>query len=209
MQRTSGILLHPTALAGPFKIGDLGNQARLFIDFLAKAGQSVWQILPLGPTGYGHSPYNALSAFAGNPTLIDLQQLVDIGELEHSASNMPSKTAWQWTSPRYTLSKTSCLWQPGNAFSRQQRIQEERLSTLSAENRQTGLMTSASSWPYVRNFRDRHGMTGRRSFAPGSSRPLQEHRAELAQSCLLYKYQQFVFAEQWQNTEKLCQPQGH
>lgn len=82
MQRSSGILLHPTALSGPFKIGDLGKEARLFMDFLIKAGQSVLQILPLGPTGYGHSPYNALSAFAGNPVLINLQQLVDSGELE-------------------------------------------------------------------------------------------------------------------------------
>src|SRR5210317_1396904 len=84
MQRSSGILLHPTSLPDPFKIGALGREARLFIDFLTKAGQSVWQILPLGPTGYGHSPYNALSAFAGNPALIDLQQLVDCGDMEAS-----------------------------------------------------------------------------------------------------------------------------
>ena len=76
MQRASGVLLHPTALPGPFRIGDLGEEAFLFVDFLVKAGQSLWQILPLGPTGYGHSPYNALSAFAGNPALINLQQLV-------------------------------------------------------------------------------------------------------------------------------------
>jgi len=77
MPRSSGVLLHPTALPGPHGIGALGAEARAFVDFLAGAGQSVWQTLPLGPTGYGDSPYNALSAFAGNPALIDLQQLAD------------------------------------------------------------------------------------------------------------------------------------
>ncbi|HEY7744912.1 MAG TPA: 4-alpha-glucanotransferase, partial [Desulfuromonadales bacterium] len=65
--RASGILLHPTSLPGPHGIGSLGAEAYAFVDFLAGAGQSIWQILPLGPTGYGDSPYSALSAFAGNP----------------------------------------------------------------------------------------------------------------------------------------------
>jgi len=81
LQRSSGILLHPTSLPGPFGIGTLGREAELFLDFLAAAGQSVWQILPLGPTGYGDSPYSAYSAFAGNPLLICPRQLVTAGEL--------------------------------------------------------------------------------------------------------------------------------
>lgn len=80
--RASGVLLHPTALPGPHGIGALGVEARAFIDFLADAGQSFWQILPLGPTGFGDSPYNALSAFAGNPLLIDLPTLVAWGDLD-------------------------------------------------------------------------------------------------------------------------------
>src|SRR5512139_477805 len=82
LPRSSGILLHPTALPGPHGIGALGTEARAFVDFLAAAGQSVWQVLPLGPTGYGASPYNALSAFAGNPLLIDLPTLVAWGDLD-------------------------------------------------------------------------------------------------------------------------------
>jgi 4-alpha-glucanotransferase len=82
LPRASGILLHPTALPGPHGIGALGAEARGFADFLAAAGQSVWQTLPLGPTGFGDSPYNALSAFAGNPLLIDLPTLVVLGDLE-------------------------------------------------------------------------------------------------------------------------------
>ena len=81
LRRSSGVLLHPTALPGPHGIGTLGAAARDFVDFLAAAGQSVWQVLPLGPTGYGDSPYNGLSAFAGNPLLIDLPTLVAWGDL--------------------------------------------------------------------------------------------------------------------------------
>ena len=80
--RASGILLHPTALPGPHGIGALGTEARAFVDFLKAAGQSVWQTLPLGPTGFGDSPYTALSAFAGNPLLIDLPTLVAQGDLD-------------------------------------------------------------------------------------------------------------------------------
>jgi 4-alpha-glucanotransferase len=79
--RASGILLHPTSLAGGHGVGDLGPAAHGFLDFLADAGQSIWQMLPLGPTGYGDSPYQCLSAFAGNPLLISLDLLRDEGLL--------------------------------------------------------------------------------------------------------------------------------
>jgi len=83
--RSSGILLHPTSLPSPHGIGDLGAEARRFVDFLAGAGQKLWQVLPLGPTGYGDSPYQCLSASAGNPLLISLEQLVERGYLAPSA----------------------------------------------------------------------------------------------------------------------------
>ena len=79
--RASGILLHPTSLPGPFGIGDLGPDAFAFIDFLADSGQSIWQVLPLGPTGYGDSPYQCFSAFAGNPLLISPTKLIEYGLL--------------------------------------------------------------------------------------------------------------------------------
>src|SRR5580700_5827276 len=83
--RSSGILLHPTSLASPYGIGDLGAEARRFVDFLAAAGQSLWQVLPLGPTGYGDSPYQCFSARAGNPLLISLEGLVEKSWLDASA----------------------------------------------------------------------------------------------------------------------------
>ena len=68
--RKSGLILHPTSLPGPFACGDIGPAAHAFVDFLADAGQSIWQVLPLGPTGYGDSPYQCFSAFAGQPLLV-------------------------------------------------------------------------------------------------------------------------------------------
>ena len=80
--RESGILMHITSLPGPYGIGTMGKQAYAFVDFLEKAGQSYWQILPLTPTGYGDSPYQSFSACAGNHYLIDLDTLVEEGLLK-------------------------------------------------------------------------------------------------------------------------------
>ncbi|MBC8047030.1 MAG: 4-alpha-glucanotransferase [Fimbriimonadaceae bacterium] len=80
--RASGILLHPTSLPGKYGIGTLGKEAYAFIDFLIKAKQTYWQILPLGPTGYADSPYQCFSSKAGNPFLIDFDLLIDEGLLE-------------------------------------------------------------------------------------------------------------------------------
>lgn len=79
--RMSGILLHPTSLPGPDGIGDIGPEAYNWVDFLVQTGCKIWQLLPLGPTGYGDSPYQCFSAFAGNPYLINPLLLVDDGLL--------------------------------------------------------------------------------------------------------------------------------
>ncbi|MBO9326427.1 MAG: 4-alpha-glucanotransferase, partial [Roseiflexus sp.] len=76
-QRASGILLHPTSLPSRWGIGDLGDGAYDFADLLAAAGQRIWQVMPLGPTGYGDSPYQSFSAFAGNPLLINFDILLE------------------------------------------------------------------------------------------------------------------------------------
>src|SRR5215510_10386880 len=105
-KRLSGILLHPTSLPGPYGIGDLGPEAYKFVDFLVSAGQSLWQVLPLGPTGYGDSPYACYSAFAGNTLLISPETLatdftekssserVDFGEA-HRIKEQLLKRAYQ------------------------------------------------------------------------------------------------------------------
>ncbi len=82
--RSAGLLLHPTSLPGPYGIGDLGPSAYVWVDALDRARQRWWQILPLGPTGYGDSPYQAFSTFAGNPYLISPDFLVQDGLLDKS-----------------------------------------------------------------------------------------------------------------------------
>lgn len=84
MKRSSGILLHPTSLPGPDGIGDLGPEAYNWINFLSEVGCSLWEILPLGPTGYGDSPYQCFSAFAGNPYIVSPAFLMDTGLLKRS-----------------------------------------------------------------------------------------------------------------------------
>jgi 4-alpha-glucanotransferase len=99
-ERSAGILLHLTSLPGKFGIGDIGKEAFNFVDFLDHAGQKLWQVFPLGPTGYGDSPYQCLSAFAGNPLLISPERLQEDGfltltELNHIPKFDPSKIDYE------------------------------------------------------------------------------------------------------------------
>ena len=110
--RASGILLHPTSLPGRFGIGDLGPEAYAFADFLSDAGQSLWQVLPLGPTGYGDSPYACYSAFAGNTLLLSPEQMVADGLLTNDdLASMPSLTADEVDFERVHASKDALLQQ--------------------------------------------------------------------------------------------------
>jgi 4-alpha-glucanotransferase len=88
--RSSGVLLHPTSLPGRYGIGELGREAFEFLDFLKAAGQSLWQVLPISPTGYADSPYQSFSSFAGNPLLISLDKMAGEGLLDaHTLAGAP------------------------------------------------------------------------------------------------------------------------
>jgi len=118
MGRASGILLHPTSLPGPFGIGDLGAEASRFLDFLAKSDQHLWQVLPLGPTGYADSPYASFSSFAGNHLLLSLEQLAKEGLLDEAAlSNAPTFSAEQVDFGAALAFKLPLLWQSFERFS--------------------------------------------------------------------------------------------
>ena len=90
--RKSGLLLHISSLPGAGGIGTLGQEAYDFADFLKKSGMSIWQVLPMGPTGYGESPYQSSSVFAGNPMLISLQTLADEGLLTLNPGDLYTPT---------------------------------------------------------------------------------------------------------------------
>lgn len=90
MKRSSAVLLHITSLPSPYGVGTFGKAARRFIDLLSRAGVGYWQLLPLGPTGFGNSPYQSVSTFAGNPYLIDLEALISEGLLTRKACAAPN-----------------------------------------------------------------------------------------------------------------------
>ena len=122
--RSSGILMHITSLPGAYGVGTMGKQAFAFVDFLKKAGQSYWQILPLSPTGYGDSPYQSCSTFAGNHYLIDLESLIEEGLLEKSEVD-PIDWCWKDTKADFgrlynnrlaVLRKAYARFQGGAAF---------------------------------------------------------------------------------------------
>ena len=118
--RKSGILLHPTSLPGDWGIGDLGPAAYRFVDFLAGSGQRLWQILPLGPPGCGHSPYQAYSSIAGNPLLLSLSELTAQGWLEPEDLRVrPGFPDSVVDFPSVIPSKTALLRKAARAFFRQ------------------------------------------------------------------------------------------
>ncbi len=208
MQRASGILLHPTALPGSFRIGDLGKEAFHFIDFLSNAGQSIWQILPLGPTGYGHSPYNALSAFAGNPVLIDLQQLVDCGDLSDAHLTTAIKNSSEIDFNQTHALKNTLLLEAGRQFFQK--------STTTRRQAFDNFCCEQSDWleDFVLFMALRDTFAGQawpdwpdalRTRKPAA---LAEWRIKLEESCLLYKYQQFIFAEQWHKLKAYANRNG-
>jgi 4-alpha-glucanotransferase len=129
--RSSGILLHPTSLPGPRGIGALGQAARRFVDFLVRAGQTVWQILPLSPAGFGDSPYSSYGALAGNPLLISLGQLAHQGVLawddvagwvDESPERVDYSRVRSWKTPRLEHAARQLLNHVGGA--RRRRYEE-------------------------------------------------------------------------------------
>jgi 4-alpha-glucanotransferase len=196
-QRASGILLHPSSLPGPFGIGDLGNEAWRFVDFLAGSGQSLWQILPLGPTGYGHSPYSALSAFAGNPLLISLERLVEEGDLEPedlAGVNLDEgKVHFGFIDPF----KTRLLRKGARRFS--ENATERRKADFETFCRQQAgwLEDFALFCALRRKFNDRPWQQWPQDLRKRQPDTLEQARRELADALHCHRYAQFVFFEQW------------
>ncbi len=208
MQRASGILLHPTALPGPFHIGDLGKEANLFVDFLIRSGQSVWQILPLGPTGYGHSPYNALSAFAGNPAMIDLQQLVDCGDLQRSRFEAVVNECSGIDFMQGHTVKSMLLQEAGREFFSRPAVARSH-DYQSFCNSHSEWLEDFSLFMALRdNFGGQAWSDWPEALRKRDPRALREWRHKLAEGCRLHCYQQFVFADQWRRLKSYANQNG-
>ena len=197
-RRRAGVLLHPTSLPGPFGIGDLGPAARTFIDRLAEAGQSVWQVLPLAPTGYGDSPYAALSAFAGHPLLVSLEDLGEEGWLDPSdLADAPAFGSGEADHARAAPWKASRLALAARRF--ETRAGPEARAALDAfRERAAGWLDDVALFLALK---DRHG--GRPWWAwdgPLARREpaaLAAARAELSEELRAQVFAQWCFDRQW------------
>ncbi|MFO7983448.1 MAG: 4-alpha-glucanotransferase [Desulfuromonadales bacterium] len=196
--RSSGILLHPTSLPGRHGIGDLGEPGYSFVDFMARSGQSVWQILPLGPTGYGDSPYSSYSAFAGNPLLISLERLVETGDLtadEVQDRNMPEEIADYEFAHAF---KEPLLHLAANRF-RQHCTDQDRLKAFEEFcRRHSGWIEDYALYRALRShFGDRPWYEWPADVRDRDADILESYRRDLDEAVYGYTFIEFVFHRQW------------
>jgi 4-alpha-glucanotransferase len=196
--RTGGLVLHPTSLPGRYGIGDLGAEAHRFVDFLAGAKQGLWQVLPLGPTGYGDSPYQCFSAFAGNPLLVSLDTLVREGWL--SPSDLAGAPSFAERSVDYEAAKHFRLPLLDRAFERY-----EARATPATRRAFTNFCRRERAWlddyALFAALKDVHGGRAWTEWEPELVRrrpaALRRAREQHARASLSRKFAQFQFFAQW------------
>jgi 4-alpha-glucanotransferase len=198
-RRASGILLHLTSLPGAHGNGDLGHEARRFVDWLVSAAQSYWQMLPLGPIGYGNSPYSAQSAFAGNPLLIALPPLVSRGWLDshelERAPNVPADRVDYGAAERF---RTGCL---RRAFERGRN--EPNFSRYCEEHREW-----LADYALFRAIKSAHREVEWTRWTPElrdrEPAALDLARRELADEIAFRSFEQWLFDTQWCELRDYC-----
>jgi 4-alpha-glucanotransferase len=196
--RASGVLLHLTSLPGPHGSGDLGREARETADWLASARQRWWQMLPVGPIGYGNSPYQATSAMAGNPLFIDLDQLVDLLLLDPAALREAPPAGSTVDYARTIAFREACLRAAAQAFAAlpARHPLRGRFDAFRRRNR-----SWLEDWALYAALKRVHGdVEWTRWPAPLRSRDpraLREAARAFAADLLLHELAQFLFAEQW------------
>jgi len=206
--RASGVLLHPTSLPSRGGVGDFGPAAYSFSDYLASAKQGLWQVLPLGPLGFGNSPYSSTSAFAGSPLLISLERLADRGWLGHSQlSGLPDaiepvdyQRIFRRKMPLvFEAARNFLRSAPANSLSRFERFREENRWWLDDFVLFDGLraqfhLESWNRWPRELTHRE-----------PAA---LEKKRTELHDDLEARSVIQFFFSEQWQALRAHCAQQS-
>lgn len=207
--RRSGILMHPTSLPGRFGVGDLGNTAYSFVDFLAAAGQSYWQVLPLSPTGYADSPYQTLSAFAGNPMLISPEELKEAGHL--SAADVAHAPAF----PEHRVDfgpvidcKTELLNRAFTSFkAHAPTAQRAAFARFCAE--QASWLDDFALFMALKQAHDlRPWHEWEPELVTRQPKPLDRWRGSLAHEIENHKYRQWRFFEQWLALKQYANKRG-
>jgi 4-alpha-glucanotransferase len=195
LTRGYGILLHPTSLPGPWGIGNLGDEARAFVDWLQAAGASWWQTLPVGPTGFGDSPYQAVSSFAGNPYLIDPEHLVQRGWLaEQERTSFPAgwvDYGWIYAS-RWPL-----LRQAFAGFKRKARAADKRRLTAFRESQRFWLEDYALFRALKTRHEERPWDRWPEPLQHRGEAALGEARRALSEDTDFHAWTQWQFSEAW------------
>ena len=208
VSRASGILLHPSSLPGPFGIGDLGPEAYAFADFLAASGQSLWQVLPLGPTGYGDSPYQCYSAFAGNTLLISPEQLTAEGLLDRSDSVAISLNVERVEFGRVHEVKEALL---RKAYERYKRTTDTNLRSA-FETFAQRYADWLEDYALFRALKDAHHGVAWNEWEPALVRrtpaALTRAREELQEQVEAQMFYQFLFFRQWFALKLYCNERG-
>ena len=196
--RSSGILLHPTSLPGRYGIGDLGPEAYRFVDFLHETGQSIWQVLPLGPTGYGDSPYQCFSAFAGTPLLISLDFLVDQGHLLPSdVENVPPFPAGRVDYGAVIEYKTGLLRRAFDNFCRRNSRLEQAEFAAFCENKRAWLDDYALFMSLKGKHEGAVWTTWEKDIVTRQPQAMTYWTNALAGEIGYHKYLQYQFFRQW------------
>lgn len=206
MQRSSGILMPVFSLPSPYGIGTLGQAARDFIDFLKTAGQSWWQILPVGPTGYGDSPYQSFSAYAGNPYFIDLDLLREDGLLTQAEID---STFWGSDPGRvdYGALYQNRLTVLSAAYHRGWQRDAGAVARFSSEN-QGWLPDYALFMALKRHFNGQPWQTWPEDIRLRRPEALERYRTALTANVEFFAYLQFLFFRQWDALRAYAAGQG-
>jgi 4-alpha-glucanotransferase len=207
--RRSGILLHPTSLPSRFGIGDWGKAGYRFVDFLESAGQSYWQMLPLSPTGYADSPYQGLSAFAGNPMLISLDKLVEAGHLlEADLEDVPAFPDGRVDFGPVISYKKDLLEQAFANFRAQAPVEQRAAFTRFCEEQAFWL----DDFALFMALKEVHQLRPWHEWEPGAvtrqAEALAGWRERLADQIESQKYQQWQFFEQWLALKRYANERG-
>jgi 4-alpha-glucanotransferase len=209
LPRSSGILLHPTSLPGPFGIGDVGPEAFRFVDFLEGTGQTLWQILPLGHTGYENSPYLCFSAFAGNYFLISLEMLVEEGLLDPSDIEHPPPFPKDRVDYGWTISyKIPLLRKSFKRFKeRYSRGKPDDFYSFCEQNA-FWLEDYALFMALKAAHKDKIWVCWEEELARRDPGALVEWRNKLSEEIQCYKYLQYKFFKQWGSLKRYCNKKG-
>jgi 4-alpha-glucanotransferase len=208
-ERAAGILLHPTSLPGAHGIGELGPGATAFLDFLKETGQRLWQVLPLGPTGYGDSPYQCFSAFAGNPLLVSLDRLRDDGLLTAAdLARLPRFPERTVDYGRVLETRRPLLAKAHAAF--------EKKAGPAAQSRFASFVKEQARWldefALFMALKRANGGTAWTCWERGLARrdraALRQARKDLAGETREVGFEQWLFFEQWADVRRQAQERG-